>query len=317
MKTILSLLAVLLMSPITLAGDLEPSAPPTSGTMKTLDQVQPAIPISSVPFTIAAGGSYYLTQDLTAPGTGITVDADDVTIDFCGFKLTGLNSTMAYGILLSNQNNVEIRNGTVTGFAVGIAETNTAGRCHRVTNMRVLHNTLAGIQLYGQGHAIRGCTVAFNGKPSATGSVYGIYAGLRAAVSGNTVYGNGNSSQAYVYGISTGDGSMVTDNTCTENGVAAAGQTVYVLKPGYGSLVSGNTVSYNGNGAATTYGIQVVGGTTLIRNTASNNSATATCYGIHAVGCAVDQNTAYSNTAPAATNLYTTTCSLGTNFPAS
>ncbi|MBA7679146.1 hypothetical protein ES703_87429 [subsurface metagenome] len=33
--------------------------------IKTLDEVEPRIPISSVPYTISESGSYYLTGDLT------------------------------------------------------------------------------------------------------------------------------------------------------------------------------------------------------------------------------------------------------------
>lgn len=47
-------------------------------------------PISALPFTISAGGSYYLTGNLTsAGGDGITVTAGNVTIDLNGFAMLG------------------------------------------------------------------------------------------------------------------------------------------------------------------------------------------------------------------------------------
>ena len=58
--------------------------------MKTLDQVEPRTPISSLPFTIAAAGSYYLTGNLTGgAGGGITIGASGVTLDLMGYELVG------------------------------------------------------------------------------------------------------------------------------------------------------------------------------------------------------------------------------------
>src|ERR1700733_13714764 len=69
-------------------GSLTPPGTPAP-TMKSLDQVQPRTLISSLPFTISAPGSYYLTANLTVTGTGngIVVTADNVTIDLNGFAM--------------------------------------------------------------------------------------------------------------------------------------------------------------------------------------------------------------------------------------
>ena len=59
--SVLLILMFMLIAPYLLwAGNLNPSAPPTTGTMKTLDEVEPRIPISSVPYIISESGSYYL-----------------------------------------------------------------------------------------------------------------------------------------------------------------------------------------------------------------------------------------------------------------
>src|ERR1043165_9796506 len=71
-------------------GSLTPPGAPAP-TMKTLDQIEPRAPISSLPYTIASSGSYYLTTNLTALSAvdGIVINADNVTLDLSGFTMTG------------------------------------------------------------------------------------------------------------------------------------------------------------------------------------------------------------------------------------
>ncbi len=77
--------------PLSTALAQDPLAPPAAPapSMKTLDQVEPLIPISSLPFEISQPGSYYVTSNLTgiASAAGITIFSSDVTIDLEGGQL--------------------------------------------------------------------------------------------------------------------------------------------------------------------------------------------------------------------------------------
>lgn len=274
-KVVVSMLALgglmLLFLPA-YAGNLEPSEPP-GPTMKTLDEVEPRIPISSVPYIISASGSYYLAGDLQLSdpnAKAITVEANDVTIDLMGYSLVGPgpDSGRTYGIYMKWCSNVEIRNGTVREFRLaGIEEMDTAaGRGHRVINVRVASCGRDGIYLRGKNHLVKDCTIIGNGTE-------GMYVG-----SGSTVIDNGcylNSSD----GIGAVSGCTVIGNTCYENG----GRGINV---GSACSITGNTCYNNGS-----HGIYATD-STVSGNTCCNNGEA----GIYAFdGCMVTGNIASHN----------------------
>ena len=101
------------------AGDLDPPSGQPQPTMKTLQQVEPRIPISSIPIHITESGSYYLTQNLVLleedDTYGIAIEADNVTLDLKGFTLTG-GGDGTIGMPVKNGQRITVRNGCLRNW---------------------------------------------------------------------------------------------------------------------------------------------------------------------------------------------------------
>ena len=197
-------------------GSLTPLGAPAP-TFKTLQQIEPRTPISSLPFTISAPGSYYLTSNLTpiiANQPCIRISSDDVTLDLGGFELSTAASSPQAILIEGTHNHVTIRNGTIRGpFSGGVGLTATCFGL-RVEGVHVSGCNGSGIVLGAEGTA-EGCNVA-NGS----GSMAGILGFDRCRVSHCTVsYQNDNTFAPA--GISVGSDSVIAD--CVARGNASDG----------------------------------------------------------------------------------------------
>jgi len=262
-------------------GPLAPPAPP-GPTFKTLQQVEPRTPISSLPITLSQPGSYYLTTNLAgvAGQHGITINGPRVTLDLMGFELRGVPGSLS-GIFLNPATSPHIRNGSITGWGQdGINGNNGGGGT--IEELRVSSNTRYGIS-FNSGSQIRKCIAFGNGDVgiltsndvevddcvSSGNGTHGIQAGTgstirRCLAVQNTAAGITGSgldglniiecnSEYNASGIATLGQTIVKDSFCRSNRVAG-------IAVGPGSLVTGCNASDNGtNGISVELGSTVQG----------------------------------------------------------
>lgn len=186
--------------------------------------------ITSLPYTISAPGFYYLGGDLSTTGNGITVNANNVTIDLMGFSLVGNGTDGMRGIEISGRSNVEIRNGTVRNFDGGIYSIMNGNNC-RIINIRANSNVGTGIKLVGSNHLVQNCNCSNNPGGSGiwqsgygtmiTGNVcngnsgHGIECTSGGNLIGNVVYGN--SGKGFNLSLATSDYYVIDRNTVYQN----------------------------------------------------------------------------------------------------
>jgi hypothetical protein len=227
--------------------------------------------ITSLPHTIYTPGYYYFTGNLSHGGSaGITINADNVTLDLMGFALIGPANNSDFGIVWGTQKNIEVRNGTVTGWSIGVK--GDGGAHHRLINLRANGNTY-GIWMNGDDVLIQGCTAAPGSFGSGSGYGLTIY-NFTGAVTGCTVTGFPE------------NGIFIDAGRISGNVVQGCnGMGIYAR--------SGATISYNVVGACAT-GISSLMGGSIIGNVVSTGVSTDTGI-VPSMGAAyanvLDQNT--------------------------
>ena len=126
------------------AGDLDPPAGPVAPTMKTLDQVEPSIPLTALNtpgdadsiFRISSPGAYHLTANVNGePGKhAIEIAARNVVVDLRGFALIGVPGSLD-GVTDQAAFNAVVTNGSIWDFdGAGVS---LPGSGSRASDLRV------------------------------------------------------------------------------------------------------------------------------------------------------------------------------------
>ncbi len=266
------------------AGSLNPPPGPVAPSMIPLDTVEPRTPISSLPFSINAAGSYYVTDDLTgvAGQSGITINVSAVTLDLSGFALHGVPGSVHGIFVASPQININIRNGIISGWdGIGLnmllASSSSAEKVETDDNecgavfgedtdvmyMQANNNSDDGITT-GQKCVVNNISTCMNGS-------YGVKTG------GNCTIANCESSMNTTEGFSLGDSCTITNCTATGNG--GIGLLSANSATPRGSTISNCTASNNDS-----HGIAASNGSTVLGCTSSGNGGDGIIVGI---GCTV------------------------------
>ncbi len=227
------------------AGDINPPPGPIAPTMKTLVEVEPRVAVNGLPgagtakHQISQSGSYYFTSNITStlPGeSGILITADDVTIDLCGFVLSGTPGTVNGVIVSGPRQDIRIENGTITRWGSDGIDSFSATNS-TLQKLRASNNIGTGLRL-GSSGTMLDCISQTNGGN-------GIYTDASCVVTNCVSSSNGGS------GIVADKGTLLTN--CTSRGNAANG-----IQVSDDCVVDKANVSQNGSGG-TDAGIQVTG----------------------------------------------------------
>jgi parallel beta-helix repeat protein len=241
-------------------------------------------------FVISQPGSYCLGSNVVgvAGKNGITINADNVTLDLVGFGVLGVGSSLN-GIVINNHFHIVIRNGSISGWGNhGLDGTN--GALARIEDLRADANGGNGLVI-NSGSQVNNCVAAQNG-------------GVGIAVSNNVLVTGCVSSLNGGHGF--GLGTACTIKSCLAFGNKGAG-----IAPGgvnYMTVIDCNANTNTGGGIAgpkralitssTAEGNGVVGISVGASSTVSNcNASGNTGDGIVAsTGSAVTGCTASANT---------------------
>jgi hypothetical protein len=229
------------------AGPLDPPAGGVAPTLKTLQEVEPRIALSATNtpgdaanvFIISQPGSYYLTGNVKPTGGrhAISVNADNVTIDLCGFALDGSADTTGFreGVNADAvRRNIVVRNGTIKNFrGYGII-----GQFHTSCFEDLCFLDSVGGQL--EIGASSGC-IARNIRVRTTTGETGIQLGANSQVDNCTVEGGG-------VGISVASGVV---RNCSVLNPGAVGISVNAGHAINCHVEGANSTSSIGNGGIT------------------------------------------------------------------
>ncbi|MCX6930159.1 MAG: right-handed parallel beta-helix repeat-containing protein, partial [Verrucomicrobia bacterium] len=227
--------------------------------------------LGQIPQTISWSCNVLLAGALTgtSANNGITIAANDVTIDLGGHALIGVSGSLDGVSVSGSRTNITVRNGALRAWGSDGVQASTAYNS-QFADLKVASCGANGIQA-GLGSSVKACSTRANGADGITTSSGcnitdctaaqnksdGIVANSGSAVTGCNAFDN------VATGISASTGSTVMNSTAysNTNGIVASS----------GSTVTGCTVSSNGtNGIVTAFGATVTGCTCRANKTNIN-----------------------------------------------
>ena len=162
--------------------------------------------ITAFPVVINTPGKYCVEKSTvynTVLGAAITIESDNVTIDFNQHTLLGWSSSsndLVAAIVANNHKNITLRSGWISGFPRGIAITGNSSdsRGHIIENMKVSNFYSTAITLNGDSSLLRNNKIYSSSYNARAGNKTGMQlSGSDIRVLGNYIFG--------VYTNATGD----------------------------------------------------------------------------------------------------------------
>jgi hypothetical protein len=269
--------------------------------MKTLQQVEPRVPISSAPFTITQPGSYYLTTNLTvSSGNAITIATNGVTLDLNGFAIASTaNPASGIAVLIgSDPRDITILNGFIRGGVTNSGGVFSGpGFWHGIyysgvpQNVRVSGVSVSGCQYNGiyVGNSaittVENCVVRTVGGVGITASI--IRGCVALGCGSHAIYGNQVSDS---YGQSVGSTYGLSANTalnCYGQSYSGTGLSAHTAQNCYG--YSSSYYGLSANTAQNCYGQSYSGiglGADQAQNCRGDSSGSTGLYAPYtAIGC--------------------------------
>jgi hypothetical protein len=117
---------------------------------------------------------FCLVGSLSVPSgaaTGISIAADDVTLDLAGFTIDNGAAgpdTQALGILATNAHRLIVRNGRVKGFSSGVV-LRDGGSHNLVDGLEIASSLYAGIEIGTPDSEVRNCRILDTGGSTTSG----------------------------------------------------------------------------------------------------------------------------------------------------
>ncbi|MDJ0613974.1 MAG: hypothetical protein QNJ29_09875 [Rhizobiaceae bacterium] len=224
--------------------------------------------ITSLPATITAQGVYCLKRDLTTnitTGNAITINTNNVTIDFNGWKLGGAAAgpgTNANGVFANGRKNITLRNGNIRGFHIGIylLGFSTSSSGHVVENTLVDAARFHGLLVEGSNIKIVNNRIFNTGGSANFDRSFGIFAGRGNGIhiQDNTISVVSETNRASGLFVFEGDDVQIRNNRVFDL-IGATNQSGITVESSNRVILVGNSVT-DASGGVT--GIGDVNGST-------------------------------------------------------